>query len=280
MFEGLATEIDHLDIVPTRDAIIELAQLHQRLKVKLAQAVHAFSTGGSWGLDGAVSAKGWMQAHAGFAPAAAANVIKTGRTLDRLPLTTDAALNGTLSSDQLDAILSVIGNSQIEKFAEAESTMIPLLTPLDARRAAIAMRHWKATVTADDEIEPDVPAEGLHLNNLPDGSYLLNGTLGEDSGNTISEAIRVATTDDVPGEPERSRRSGGPMRCTTSASSSSTTRRRPGRWPTDQGWSSSPTSKYSSALRLSSRPRLPVPTAGVRSASARSTTWSSGPTTD
>ena len=61
----------------------------------------------------------------------------------------------------------------------------------------------EATVTADNETEPDAPKEGLHLNNLPDGSYLLNGTLGEDSGNTISEAIRVATTTDVEGEPER-----------------------------------------------------------------------------
>ncbi len=202
MFEDLAAAVDPLEIPVSGAALAELAALHHRLGVRLAQAAHRFAESRDWALDAAVSAKGWLTAHAAYSDAGASRLLATGRKLANLPITTDAALDGTLGSGQLEMILGAIRNSHVEKFAEYETTLIPQIAALSASDTAMVMRHWKNVITSEDE-PPTEPPPSLHLNNLPDGRYALNGTLSEDAGNTVDAAIRLAVTDDVDGEPER-----------------------------------------------------------------------------
>ena len=132
----------------------------------------------------------------------ASRLLATGRKLAHLPVTTEAALDGSLGSGHLEVILGAISNSQVEKFAEYEATLIPQITKLNVDDTTMVMRHWKNVITTDDE-PPAEPPPSVHLSNLPDGRYALNGTLSEDGGSMVDAALRLATTDDVDGEPER-----------------------------------------------------------------------------
>ena len=202
MFEDLATAIHTLDTCASGPEIAALAALHHQRGIRIAQAAHTFNDSGFWGADGAVSAKGWLTAHSQMSENAASRLLKTGRTLHALPVTATAVLDDEIGSGQLEAILAVVGNSHLEKFASFETTLIPQFVGLDPRRTAIAMQHWKNVVTSDDPPASE-PPESVHLNNLPDGRYALNGTLSEDTGSTVTEAIRAATTNDSKDEAER-----------------------------------------------------------------------------
>jgi hypothetical protein len=202
MFEVLSTVIDDLDIPPTGPAIAELATLHHRLGLHLAQAAHKFNESGNWGIDGAISAKGWLSAHTDLGGLAASRLLRTGRTLSALPVTSEAALNGSLGSGQLDVILSSIGHSLVEKFAAFEAVLVPQLRSLDIAGTKQVIHHWKNVVTSDDE-PPAEPPSALHVSNLPDGRYALNDTLSEEAGSVVTEALRHAASPDVDGEPER-----------------------------------------------------------------------------
>ncbi len=182
--------------------IAVIAALHHHLGIRLAQAAHHFNESGVWGIDGAISAKGWLTAHSELSDVAASRLLTTGRKLHALPVTTQATLDGQIGAGQLDAILACVGNSHLEKFVAFEATLIPQLAGQDPRRTAITMQHWKNVITSDDTL-PEEPAASLHVNNLPDGRYALNGTLSQDGGATVTEALHAAATPDVDGESER-----------------------------------------------------------------------------
>lgn len=202
MFDALASEIRGLDISLVGPTIVELMQLHYEFTVRLTQAIHRFDQLGTWAFDGAISAKGWLTANTRVSDAAATRILRDGRKLAHLPVTTDAALDGSLGPGHLEAILAAVGNSQVEKFAEYEPTLVPQITKLSVTDAVMVMRHWKNVITSDEEPAPEPPLS-LHLNDLPDGRFAVNGTLSQDCGTTVAEAVRQATTDDVEGEPER-----------------------------------------------------------------------------
>ncbi len=202
MFEDLATAIHTLDTCASGPEIAALAALHHQLGIRIAQAAHTFNESGSWGIDGAVSAKNWLTAHSQLSESAASRLLKSGKQLHALPVTATAVLDGDLGSGQLEAILACVGNSHLEKFASFEQTLIPQFVGMDPRRTAIAMQHWKNVVTSDDPPAAE-PPESVHLNNLPDGRYALDGTLSEDTGATVTEAIRAAATEDSKDEAER-----------------------------------------------------------------------------
>lgn len=222
MFEDLATAIHTLDIHLGGAEIAVIAALHHHLGIRLAQAAHHFNESGVWGIDGAISAKGWLTAHSELSDVAASRLLTTGRKLHALPVTTQATLDGQIGAGQLDAILACVGNSHLEKFVAFEATLIPQLAGQDPRRTAITMQHWKNVITSDDTL-PEEPAASLHVNNLPDGRYALKERCRRTAGPRSPKPSTPRRPPMSTVSPSGRRPNVVPTRCATSANSSSTT---------------------------------------------------------
>ena len=184
------TEIDGSDLAGA-------LALRDRLDAKITLAVAAFDAGGDWAADGCVNATQWLRANAGMRAGDAAGLVKRANKLRRLPVTAQAWLHGRLSRGQVDAVLTNVRGDTIDTFARDEPGLIPLLAPLTPEDVAVVMRDWAAA--ADTSLRDDKPSE-LHLSELLDGRWAIDGHLCADDAAVITTAVRVAMTDDADGE--------------------------------------------------------------------------------
>jgi hypothetical protein len=113
-----------------------------------------------------------------------------------------------LSGGQLQAIVANLNDDTAPLFAEAEAGMVPLLVPLSVADVRRVMQAWAQA--AKDELQDDqpddddgLPVRSLHLSETLDGRGDLSGSLDPEARALVDCALRVATTDDVEGEPAR-----------------------------------------------------------------------------
>ena len=87
----------------------------------------------------------------------AARVVRSARRLRALPVTSAAALDGTLSAGQVRAIVANVSPAAVALFADHQGDLVPTLAPLSVGDVAVAMRTWAAL--ADDALDTGEPAE-------------------------------------------------------------------------------------------------------------------------
>jgi hypothetical protein len=121
-----------------------------------------------------------------------------------LPVTAAAALDGTLSSGQLRAIVANVSDKAVELLAGHEADLIPTLAALPTADVVIAMRAWAALAedSLDDGETPE-PSSRLHLSTLLEGRWRLDGDLEALDGEIIATALRLATGSDDEAETPR-----------------------------------------------------------------------------
>src|SRR5438270_12798076 len=98
MFDGLAREVDTLDIPLDGAALAEVASIISRLQARFSEAVGEFDAACMWDFVGEGSMRGWLKAHAHMSHRAATRVSNTAQRLRRLPVTAGAWRDGSLSS--------------------------------------------------------------------------------------------------------------------------------------------------------------------------------------
>jgi hypothetical protein len=134
----------------------------------------------------------------------ASRMTATARRLERLPVTSRAWVEGTLSAGQVHAITANVTDGTIGLFAEHEPALVPSLAALSAREAALAMQAWRARAEAVvTPEEPAEPARSLHLSRTLDGRGELTGSLGPHATTVVGTALRLASTNDAEGQPAR-----------------------------------------------------------------------------
>ncbi len=202
MFEGLAMEIDNLDIPPCAEAISEVLALRDRLDAKITGAVGDFDAAGLWDLDAATSMTAWLRQHGAMTKREAARVTGRAKKLRELPVTAAAWQAGELSGGQVDAMVAVLKPEMLELFAEQEAELVPSLAGLSVADTSRAMGHWAAHAAALAD-EPVPESRGLHLSQLLDGTWVLDGTLDPESGEVVGTALRMAESADSDAEPSR-----------------------------------------------------------------------------
>ena len=199
---ALESAIEELDLGFDGDTLVAACRLLDRLTAKVALAAAGFDASRRWELDGATSAAAWLQHRAGMTASAAKSTVRTGNLVTHLPVTRDAWLSGTLSSDQVRAVEANVDERTVELFAEHEAEVVPALRPLSARHTATAMQHWRARAEAllDDEREPAMPHRALKLSQSYGGNFYLSGSLDPLSGEVVNTALRLAMSRDAEGE--------------------------------------------------------------------------------
>jgi hypothetical protein len=177
-----------------------------------------------WDARGATSMVAWVAEAGRMARGRATRLVKTARTVGRLPVTDAAWHEGKLSTGQVETICSFLPDRLVERFAEHEAELVPVLEPLTVADVATAMKVWRSALD-DGDGEPDSPG-ALHASRTLAGRVRVDGDLDGEPGELLLTALRVAlqaaTSPEVlPGVPGRS---AAPGRSGTSADSSSTTR--------------------------------------------------------
>ena len=105
-------------------------------------AVAAFDDSGEWDVAGWTSAIAWLR-DLGYEHGDAAQMVKIGGKLGKMPLTAAAWLDGTLSGGQIKVICSKVIDRHTDLYALHEAELIPTLAALDVNDTKVAMRVWR-----------------------------------------------------------------------------------------------------------------------------------------
>ncbi len=202
--DALDEAVDGLRIGLDRAELGQVQRAVDRLSAKLVAAYGEFDAAELWDLDAATSMTAWLGEHGNMSGGDAARVLRQVRRLRELPVTSGAALDGTLSAGQVRAIVANISDRTAGLFAEHEAELVPTLAALPAADVARAMRQWRALAEASlDDSEESEPSSKLHLSMHYEGRWRLDGDLEALDGEVVDTALRLAESADTEGEAPR-----------------------------------------------------------------------------
>ena len=199
MFEALHKSIETLAIPPHSAAVIEVALLHAELSARLTMALAELDHRREFELDGSVSMTAWCRINLGWTDQRANRVLKVGRRLRTLPVTTEAWLAGRLAPGAIDVIVSCVTERRADLWAEHEAEVVPHLERLDVVQTNRAMQLWAVradAVLADDEPSAEPTADAALVKTL-DGRGYLKGTFDAEATELIATGLRLADSGDL-----------------------------------------------------------------------------------
>jgi hypothetical protein len=207
MFEQVSEAIDNLEIPATGEALVTACALLDRFTAKILDTVGEFDALGAWRDDGATSMTAWLRHSARMSGRTAGRHAVTARRLRDLLATAGAYRYGVLSGGQVQAIVDNLNDDNTPLFAARENELVPRLVPLSVGDVAKAMQAFaeqaKDELQGDDPDDTVLPERSLHVSRTLDGRRELSGSLDPEAGALAECALRLATTADVEGEPER-----------------------------------------------------------------------------
>jgi hypothetical protein len=129
----------------------------------------------------------------------------TGKRFVELPVLADAARSGVLSGGQVHAVVGTVTDATVDLFAEQEADLVPTLARLDVAETVVVVNRWQTqaeTIVGADEPRSE-PARSLHHSHTFQGQWEGHWSLGPEDGAVVDEALRLASSRDVEGEPHR-----------------------------------------------------------------------------
>jgi hypothetical protein len=197
----LAAVVSGLEIDADGEAIADAIRVRDLLEARIAKAVGEYDAQCRAALDGAASTIGWLKAAARMSGGAAGSIVKTARKLRHLPVTQAAWLDGSLSSNQVQAVCANVSASTIDQLAAQEGELVPLLRPLTVHDLSSVMRHWKANADLlNGDTPPSEHEREAYLSELLDGRGRLDVDLDAEGTQLARAALRLAETPDSAGE--------------------------------------------------------------------------------
>ena len=197
MFDALSDAVDDLHVPLEREALRTLAGIRDRLDGRLTQALGEYEAAGLYALDGSLSMQAWLRHETDAASPVAARLVARGRVVQACPTLASAFVEGRLSAGHVDVIVACVPARHLERFAEVESDLVPLLEGLDVDQTRTAMLRWRAAAdSVDDGGLPVEHDDEVHLSKTIGGRADLRGSLGADLHAVVDAALRVADCGD------------------------------------------------------------------------------------
>ncbi|MGE0794475.1 MAG: DUF222 domain-containing protein, partial [Acidimicrobiia bacterium] len=165
--------------------------------------VDAFERDGLWETDGATSMVGWLRDRAGIDRRDTARLRATARTLARLPVVAAAAVDGSLSGGQVQAVVRAVPDGAVDVMASQEAGLVPTLAGLTLADTVTVLQAWRARVDADGTDPGVEPVRSLQLSQTIDNRWEASFSLDPEAGAVVDTALRLAATRDLDGEPPR-----------------------------------------------------------------------------
>ncbi len=116
-----ALERDDLHSMSAADQLARNAALvraRNRIDAELARGVRVADLTQAPELDGLKTMRSWLRGHARLSPAAAAQVIRNGRTLEQLPAVAAACSAGAITAEQVSVLATVVSPENVAAAAE------------------------------------------------------------------------------------------------------------------------------------------------------------------
>ena len=187
--------------------VARLRRVIERLECAWLASVREAERSGEWQADGFVSTAAWLRAQCNLTPAAARSSVRLARTLESLPVTSEAFAAGEISRTHVE----VIAGAARPELAHVEAPLVEV-----ARNATpVALRQIVQQVT--DALDGDggaVRANGqferraVYLSSTLDGMGALNGTLDPEATEFVANALdtvmeKTRTADDPRSRPQQ-----------------------------------------------------------------------------
>ena len=194
------------------DRSAELVRARNRLDAELARTVRAADVVQAPEHDGLKTMRSWLRGHARLSPAAAGQLVRNGRVLERLPAVAAAFADGQVTAEQV-AVIAPVAATEVQ--AEAVGQGVDLAV-VDATLAGVAatqmhaqlgrvVQHFLARLDPDGP-EPD-PTESRmlaffrHLDGSVTGRFELDAVGGE----KVQAALESIVQADRPAGDRRTR---------------------------------------------------------------------------
>src|SRR3982751_6271091 len=115
----------------TRDLVEE----RNRIDAELARTVRVADSAQAFAADGMKTAQSWLRSHTRLSPAAAARVVRNGRTMAQLPAVAAAHAAGSITAEQVSQIGKLTA-PRYAALAAAQGVDLPEVAATLARFAA------------------------------------------------------------------------------------------------------------------------------------------------
>ena len=215
--DGLAAEdLFDLPAVELLGRTAELVRARNRIDAELAGTVRRAEVIQAPEHDGRKTMASWLRGHARLSPAAAAQLVRTGRALEQLPAVAagcaDGVITAEITAEQVSVVSAVIGAEQVAAAAEQGVDLAEVdgvLAETAATRQHVQLgrvvQHYLARLDPDGP-QPD-PTEGrsISLVRRDDGTVSLRGRLDAVGGEKLQAALESVVQADRPAGDRRTR---------------------------------------------------------------------------
>jgi hypothetical protein len=179
------------------ELLVGLQRQKNRLLAGELGVVRAFERRGTWQVDGAKSAAGWLARKLRAPLPVMRRLTRLARRLPGLPATAQALAGGDISAEHAEALARVAGSPRRavrDAFdAEVERSYVGYAIDNEFEDFADSLRVWQDWVDqdgAEDQADSDHEARHLHLSETIRGNWVLNGQLDPVVGAEVAEALR------------------------------------------------------------------------------------------
>jgi hypothetical protein len=209
VFEGLAAEIEAVDIPVHGDAIVAARALLDRLEAKVADAEAQYSKARGFEPDGFGSMAAFERHGCRQALPESRRTARRAARMAAWPEVLEAWKAGRLTSTQVELMAVKVPERHVERFAEDAVDTIRILAPLSAHRTGFKLTYWVERADAEAEREAAesgtepaaaVPERELFASRSIGDVLFVNGTFDPDSAAVVEKALTTAGRADADGE--------------------------------------------------------------------------------
>ncbi len=171
------------------DAVLDAQRLAAAAQAAVAALSAEFEARGRWQADGARSASAWIAARTGQRTRRVGHEVRTGRTLQALPVLSRLARDGEIGIEHV-RVVAVAHRRFPEQVERDEAVLADWARHESVGSFAASVQRWaSAARTEPDGPTPPAPTEFVRLEQRLDGWWDLTGRLAPKSGELLAAAL-------------------------------------------------------------------------------------------
>ncbi len=174
------------------EELVALTRLESKIGALKLRMLRRFERDGGPALDGSLSTVAWLRYRCRMTPAAAGAAVRSARVLPFLPACREALEAGDISTTHAAVITKCAQAVGIERFDDGDRILTDLARNTDPRNLSHAARYLRSVVDPDgaaDEYERNHDRRWVHLSQMLDGMFAIQGQLDAEAGVALKTAL-------------------------------------------------------------------------------------------
>jgi hypothetical protein len=203
---GPLDDLDHLTASALGERLVETRRSIDRMESDFSRCLARFANLQGYAEDGAVTLVQWLRWKCRLTPGHAFERAQVARLLPTLPLAEAALANGEIGYDHAAVLARSSDEVGAEAAAKAEPDLVDWARKLDPARLRLVARHLRHCVNPDGVLKEANQAydrRALHLSQMLDGVFRIDGILDPEGGATLQTALNALMAPELAGESRR-----------------------------------------------------------------------------